>query len=97
MATDEQGRQLSDDGNYYWDGSDWQAVQSGGSSGQDSAASGTQGPDLENYSGDGSDLTQQQVEYLGQYLVREPNEGPDSLESVGQGQLSDQSSEQEWV
>lgn len=96
MATDEQGRQLSDDGNYYWDGSDWQPVQGAGSGGQD-AASGSQAPDLENYSGDGSDLTQQQVEYLGQYLVREPGEGPDSLESVGPGQLSDQSSEQEWV
>lgn len=96
MATDEQGRQLSDDGNYYWDGSDWQPVQ-GGSAGQDGRSSGTQGPDLENYSGDGSDLTQQQVEYLGQYLVREPNEGPDSVDSVGAGQLSDQSTEQEWV
>ncbi len=26
MPTDAQGRLLSDDGNYYWDGSDWQAV-----------------------------------------------------------------------
>src|SRR6266536_5648921 len=26
MATDAQGRQLSEDGNYYWDGSDWQLV-----------------------------------------------------------------------
>ena len=27
MATDEQGRELSDDGSYYWDGSAWQLVQ----------------------------------------------------------------------
>jgi hypothetical protein len=26
MATDQQGRLLSDDGNYYWDGSNWQLV-----------------------------------------------------------------------
>ena len=26
MATDAQGRQLSDDGKYYWDGSNWQPV-----------------------------------------------------------------------
>ena len=36
MATDEQGRELSDDGNYYWDGSTWQPVeQSGDGSGAD--------------------------------------------------------------
>jgi hypothetical protein len=27
MATDAQGRQLSDDGYYYWDGTAWQPVQ----------------------------------------------------------------------
>jgi hypothetical protein len=27
MATDAQGRQLSEDGYYYWDGSAWQLVQ----------------------------------------------------------------------
>jgi hypothetical protein len=30
MATDAQGRQLSDDGNYYWDGQNWQPVNSTG-------------------------------------------------------------------
>lgn len=35
MATDAQGRQLSEDGHYYWDGSTWQLVDQ-------SAASGTQ-------------------------------------------------------
>lgn len=31
MATDAQGRQLSDDGHYYWDGTAWQLVdQQGG-------------------------------------------------------------------
>lgn len=33
MATDAQGRQLSDDGYYYWDGSAWQLVDQGGASG----------------------------------------------------------------
>jgi hypothetical protein len=32
MATDAQGRQLSDDGFYYWDGSEWQPVQKEGES-----------------------------------------------------------------
>jgi hypothetical protein len=33
MATDAQGRQLSDDGFYYWDGAAWQLVdQAAGSS-----------------------------------------------------------------
>lgn len=36
MATDAQGRQLSDDGYYYWDGSQWQPVSDSGS---DSASS----------------------------------------------------------
>jgi hypothetical protein len=99
MATDAQGRTLSDDGNYYWDGSAWQAVDGGATTSQaGSDTSGAQqGASLEDYSGDGSDLTSQQREYLSQYLVREPAEGPDSIESVGQGQLSDPSTEQEWA
>jgi hypothetical protein len=36
MATDAQGRQLSDDGNYYWDGANWQPV--GASEGNGPAA-----------------------------------------------------------
>lgn len=43
MATDAQGRQLSDDGNYYWDGSNWQLVdQSAASGGADSSSSSSQ-------------------------------------------------------
>ena len=38
MATDAQGRQLSDDGNYYWDGANWQLVDQGASGGGDPAA-----------------------------------------------------------
>ena len=44
MATDAQGRELSPDGNYYWDGSDWQLVdQSAASGGDSSPASGGDG------------------------------------------------------
>jgi hypothetical protein len=60
MATDAQGRQLSDDGNYYWDGANWQLVdQSAASGGVDqSAASG--GVDQSAASGgDGSTSSQQ--------------------------------------
>jgi hypothetical protein len=94
MATDAQGRPLSDDGNYYWDGSAWQSVQQDAS--QQSGGS-SQGPALASYSGDGKDLTQEQLAYLNQHLVRTPNVGPQSVDSVGQGSLSDQSTEQEWA
>ena len=96
MATDEQGRQLSDDGNYYWDGSAWQLVDQGAASTGDSSTS-SQGPSLEDYSGDGSDLTSDQRQYLSQYLVRTPAVGPESVDSVGPGQLSDASTDSEWV
>jgi hypothetical protein len=33
MATDAQGRMLSDDGNYYWDGDNWQLVDTGAGTG----------------------------------------------------------------
>lgn len=39
MAADEQGRELSDDGNYYWDGSAWQLVDRGTASSGDSPSS----------------------------------------------------------
>jgi len=39
MATDAQGRLLSDDGNYYWDGSDWQLVSASGGDGATSSQS----------------------------------------------------------
>jgi len=96
MATDAQGRTLSDDGNYYWDGAAWQPVQESGAE-QAGGTSGSEAADLEDYSGDGSDLSQQQRDYLGQYLVRTPTEGPESIDNVGPGQLSDQSTEQEWA
>jgi hypothetical protein len=96
MATDAQGRTLSDDGHYYWDGSAWQPVQAGDAA-QGGDASSSQNPSLENYSGDGSDLTGDQKQYLSQYLVRTPTVGPDSVDNVGAGQLSDQSTEQEWA
>jgi len=56
MATDAQGRTLSDDGNYYWDGAAWQPVQESGAE-QAGGTSGSEGANLEDYSGDGSDLT----------------------------------------
>ena len=37
MATDALGRQLSDDGNYYWDGSSWQLVSAAGGDGGSSS------------------------------------------------------------
>jgi hypothetical protein len=60
MATDAQGRQLSDDGNYYWDGSNWQLVDT--SAGTDSQQSGAASQDAQgrqlsedgNYYWDGS-------------------------------------------
>lgn len=110
MATDAQGRTLSEDGAYYWDGTAWQlvdgdgATQSGATAGADQSGAdaaagqaGAEGPSLENYSGDGSDLTQAQREHLSQYLVRTPTEGSESVDSVGTGQLSDQSTEAEWA
>jgi hypothetical protein len=39
MATDEQGRQLSEDGYYYWDGSAWQPVQQAAASSGDASSS----------------------------------------------------------
>jgi len=42
MATDAQGRQLSDDGNYYWDGANWQPVDPNAASGGDGTASSQQ-------------------------------------------------------
>ena len=42
MATDAQGRQLSEDGLYYWDGTAWQPVQQDASAASsDSSAAGT--------------------------------------------------------
>jgi hypothetical protein len=39
MATDAQGRQLSDDGYYYWDGAAWQPVDQSAASGGDGSTS----------------------------------------------------------
>jgi hypothetical protein len=64
MATDAHGRQLSDDGNYYWDGSNWQLVDQSSTSGGDGStpqqqygnvdAHGRQLSDDGNYYWDGS-------------------------------------------
>ena len=63
MATDAQGRPLSDDGNYYWDGSDWQLVDQSAVPGGDGSpsvrsasvdAQGRQLSDDGNYYWDGS-------------------------------------------
>jgi hypothetical protein len=43
VATDAQGRQLSEDGYYYWDGTAWQPVQ------DDSAAQGTSTSNLDEF------------------------------------------------
>jgi hypothetical protein len=42
MATDAQGRQLSDDGNYYWDGAEWQLVSPNAAEGGDASTSSQQ-------------------------------------------------------
>jgi len=63
MATDAQGRQLSDDGHYYWDGSAWQLVDQDAAAGADASsaqqptnvdAEGRQLSDDGNYYWDGS-------------------------------------------
>jgi hypothetical protein len=57
MATDAQGRQLSDDGYYYWDGSAWQPVDQSGASGGASSGSSQQSQNVDaqgrQLSGDG--------------------------------------------
>jgi len=45
MATDEQGRELSPDGYYYWDGSNWQPVQQAA----DASGAGAGGPTAEDF------------------------------------------------
>jgi len=40
MATDAQGRLLSEDGNYYWDGSDWQLVDTAAGTGSQQSETG---------------------------------------------------------
>ncbi|HEV2344605.1 MAG TPA: hypothetical protein VGS97_10970 [Actinocrinis sp.] len=61
MATDAQGRLLSEDGNYYWDGSDWQLADTAADSGSQQSDAGSydaQGRLLSedgNYYWDGSD------------------------------------------
>jgi hypothetical protein len=42
MATDAQGRQLSDDGNYYWDGSNWQPANQSAASGAEASGASQQ-------------------------------------------------------
>ncbi len=69
MATDEQGRTLSDDGHYYWDGSDWQLVQQSAESG---------GHDTwppEGYPKDVTQWTKEQVDYWFGELRDESEEG----------------------
>jgi peptidoglycan hydrolase-like protein with peptidoglycan-binding domain len=64
MATDAQGRQLSDDGYYYWDGSNWQPVDSaggpGGPGGPGGSSSGVPERDLE-AGASGEDVRQLQL------------------------------------
>lgn len=50
MATDAQGRQLSEDGYYYWDGTAWQPVQGEGGASAGQAQEGQSGqvsPEIE--------------------------------------------------
>jgi hypothetical protein len=65
MATDAQGRELSDDGYYYWDGSAWQPVDQSAASGEQGSSNSTQSQNVDaqgrqlsddgNYYWDGSD------------------------------------------
>jgi hypothetical protein len=41
MSNVPEGAQMSDDGQWWWDGSNWQAVEGGGSSGSSSSSSST--------------------------------------------------------
>ena len=45
MATDAQGRLLSDDGYYYWDGKEWQLVEQGQTSAGADTTTQTQQPE----------------------------------------------------
>jgi hypothetical protein len=54
------------------------------------------GPDLAQYSGDGSDLTPEQREYLNTYALHEPAGGGDVQHEQSAGSLS-QGAEGEWA
>jgi hypothetical protein len=53
------------------------------------------GPDLENYSGTGEDLTQEQREYLNTYALHDVDQGSPQAE-VSAGSLSE-NAEGEWA
>ncbi|HZC71842.1 MAG TPA: hypothetical protein VE442_14210 [Jatrophihabitans sp.] len=57
---------------------------------------GQQGQSLENYSGDGSDLTEEQRQYLHTYAKHEVSGGGDQQTEVGAKSLS-QNAEGEWA
>jgi hypothetical protein len=58
LATDAQGRLLSDDGYYYWDGTAWQLVQQG-DSGQ---AAGAAAPTADHQAADAAAPTADQLQ-----------------------------------
>jgi hypothetical protein len=58
-------------------------------------ASGGDGPNLENYSGTGEDLTQEQRDYLNTYALHETEQGG-SESDVSAGSLSE-NAEGEWA
>jgi hypothetical protein len=55
-----------------------------------------QGPNLENYSGTGEDLTHEQREYLNTYALHETEHTGDKQEETSSGHLSE-NSEGEWA
>jgi hypothetical protein len=54
MATDAQGRQLSEDGNYYWDGANWQLVDAAAGGGSQQSGAGSQDAQGRQLSEDGN-------------------------------------------
>ena len=58
-------------------------------------ASGTDGPSLENYSGQGDDLTQEQRDYLNTYALHQTEQGSSEAD-VSAGSLSE-NAEGEWA
>jgi hypothetical protein len=85
MATDAQGRELSPDGNYYWDGSNWQLVAGGGSSGGGSATPSQS-------QGGGTDAQGRQLSPDGNYYWDGSNWQPVQAGAGGQAQGNGQSS-----
>jgi hypothetical protein len=93
MATDAQGRELSPDGNYYWDGSNWQLVAAGGAA-SGGAASGSAGSTSSQSQGGGTDAQGRQLSADGNYYWDGSNWQPVQAGGGGQAQGNGQASAQ---